>query len=72
MNTKTPTSRRAFLTGGLAAGGALAAAPALAAGDPAILEVQPWASQLGDGVDVKPYGTPSSMRPMSDAGMFPG
>ena len=59
MTDKTPTSRRTFLKGGLAAGGALAAAPALAAGDPAILEVQPWANQLGEGVDVKPYGTPS-------------
>jgi len=60
MTDKTPTSRRTFLKGGLAAGGALAAAPALAAGDPAILEVQPWANELGEGVDVKPYGTPSS------------
>lgn len=59
MTDKTPTSRRNFLKGGLAAGGALAAAPALAAGDPAILEVQPWANQLGEGVDAKPYGTPS-------------
>ncbi|WP_028466950.1 sulfite dehydrogenase [Nisaea denitrificans] len=59
MTEKTPTSRRTFLKGGLAAGGALAAAPALAAGDPAILEVQPWANELGEGVDVKPYGTPS-------------
>ncbi|MEQ8333356.1 sulfite dehydrogenase [Nisaea sp.] len=57
--TPSPTSRRTFLKGGLAAGGALAAAPALAAGDPAILELQPWANQLGEGVDVKPYGTPS-------------
>tara|TARA_E500000318_G_scaffold47941_1_gene45100 strand:+ start:10389 stop:11645 length:1257 start_codon:yes stop_codon:yes gene_type:complete len=59
MTDKTPTSRRTFLKGGLAAGGALATAPALAAGDPAILEVQPWANQLGEGVDAKPYGTPS-------------
>ena len=54
------TSRRAFLKGGLITGGALAAAPALAAGgDLAILEVQPWANQLGEGVDARPYGTPS-------------
>ncbi|MEP3114558.1 sulfite dehydrogenase [Nisaea sp.] len=59
MTDKTPTSRRTFLKGGLAAGGVLAAAPAMAAGDPAILEVQPWASELGEGVDVKPYGMPS-------------
>jgi sulfane dehydrogenase subunit SoxC len=59
MTEKSPTSRRAFLKGGLVAGGALAAAPALADGDPAILERQPWANQLGDGVDAKPYGVPS-------------
>jgi len=59
MTEKTPTSRRNFLKGSLAAGGALAATPALAAGDPAILEVQPWANQLGAGVDVAPYGMPS-------------
>ncbi|WP_193187551.1 sulfite dehydrogenase [Nisaea sediminum] len=59
MTEKTPTSRRNFLKGSLAAGGALAAAPALAAGDPLITEVQPWANQLGAGVDVAPYGMPS-------------
>jgi sulfane dehydrogenase subunit SoxC len=59
MSETTPTSRRAFLKGGLVAGGAMAAGPALASGDPAILEVQPWASQLGDGVDARPYGMPS-------------
>lgn len=63
MTDKTPpappTSRRAFLKGGLVAGGALAATPALASGDPAILEVQPWANQLGEGVDARPYGVPS-------------
>ncbi|WP_420402325.1 sulfite dehydrogenase [Nisaea sp.] len=59
MTEKTPTSRRNFLKGSLAAGGALAATPALAAGDPAILEVQPWANQLGEGVDAAPYGMPS-------------
>lgn len=59
MTEKTPTSRRNFLKGSIAAGGALAATPALAARDPAILEVQPWANQLGEGVDVAPYGMPS-------------
>ncbi|UUX51540.1 sulfite dehydrogenase [Nisaea acidiphila] len=59
MTDKTPTSRRNFLKGSIAAGGALAATPALAAGDPAITEVQPWANQLGEGVDVAPYGMPS-------------
>ena len=54
-------TRRGFLKAGLAAGGAAAAAAttANAAGDPAILEVQPWAQQLGDGVDARPYGSPS-------------
>lgn len=59
--------RRQFLTTGLATGGALAAtalvparALAQAAPDPLITEVQPWAVQLGDGVDVHPYGMPVS------------
>ena len=53
-------SRRAFLRGAAAAGGTLAGAgAALAEGDPLITEVQPWNNQLGDGVDVAPYGKPS-------------
>lgn len=56
---KTPATRRGFLTGSVAAGAALAAGGARAAGDPAITEIQPWAQQLGDGVDVRPYGVPS-------------
>ena len=53
-------SRRAFLRGAAAAGGTLAGAGvALAEGDPLITEVQPWNNQLGDGVDVAPYGKPS-------------
>ena len=52
-------SRRKVLKGGIAVGGSLLAAPALAAGDPAIIEKQPWANELGDGVDVRPYGMPS-------------
>ncbi|KPP84723.1 MAG: sulfane dehydrogenase subunit SoxC [Rhodobacteraceae bacterium HLUCCO07] len=56
---KTP-SRRAFLKGAAAAGGTLAGAGAAhAAGDPEITELQPWMQQLGDGVDVAPYGKPS-------------
>jgi sulfane dehydrogenase subunit SoxC len=53
-------SRRAFLRGALAAGGAVAGATAArAAGpDPLITDVQPWASGLGDGVDATPYGMP--------------
>jgi len=55
-----PTTRRRFLTGSLLAGGAMVAGSrAEAAGDPAILEVQPWAQVLGEGVDARPYGTPS-------------
>jgi sulfane dehydrogenase subunit SoxC len=62
--TKTlSASRRAFLRGGLAAaGGAVAAAGATraaAAGDPAIMELQPWNQFLGEGVDARPYGMPS-------------
>ena len=53
-------SRRGFIAAGLAAGGAMAAGKsANAAGDPAITQVQPWAQQLGDGVDAHPYGSPS-------------
>lgn len=57
---KTPKpSRRSFLRGAAAAGAGLtAAASAKAAGDPLITEVQDWASGLGDGVDVTPYGLP--------------
>ncbi len=61
MSKQNEPSRRSFLKGGLLAGSALAAGstPALAAGDPAILEKQPWSTQLGDGVDARPYGKPS-------------
>ncbi|WP_420347720.1 sulfite dehydrogenase [Pelagibius sp.] len=59
-NGPPPTTRRRFLTASLLAGGAMAAGGrAQAAGDPAILEVQPWAQVLGEGVDARPYGTPS-------------
>ncbi|MDQ2095340.1 sulfite dehydrogenase [Rhodalgimonas zhirmunskyi] len=54
-------SRRAFLRGTIAAGGALAGATmarAQATPDPLITEVQDWASGLGDGVDATPYGLP--------------
>jgi sulfane dehydrogenase subunit SoxC len=56
----TNSSRRAFLRGALAAGGAVAGAGAAkAAGpDPLITEVQAWASGLGDPVDAFPYGMP--------------
>ncbi|WP_428548754.1 sulfite dehydrogenase [Profundibacter sp.] len=56
---KTP-SRRAFLTAGAAAGGAmLTAGPTLAGGDPAITGMQPWRRDLGDPIDDAPYGMPS-------------
>ena len=56
---KSP-SRRAFLKGAAAAGGVLTGAGAArAAGDPLITELQPWTSELGDGVDAAPYGSPS-------------
>jgi sulfane dehydrogenase subunit SoxC len=55
-----PTSRRAFLRGGVAAAAGAVAAGATHAGtpDPLITEVQPWANGLGDGVDATPYGLP--------------
>ncbi|MEO1329910.1 MAG: sulfite dehydrogenase [Pseudomonadota bacterium] len=52
-------SRRRFLTGSLAAGAAVASAGVARADDPAITEMKPWAQFLGDGVDARPYGTPS-------------
>ncbi len=56
----TKPSRRAFLRGALAAGGAVAGATAArAAGpDPLSTEVQPWASGFGEPVDASPYGMP--------------
>ena len=45
MSDTQKTTRRGFLAGGaIAAGGALTAGAARAAGDPAIMEVKPWAS----------------------------
>lgn len=54
------SSRRAFLKGSIAAGGAMigAGAAKAAGSDPLITEVQPWASGFGDGVDATPYGLP--------------
>ncbi len=61
-NSSTPErpQRRAFLKGAaIAAGAATIPAAARANGDPAILELKPWNQQLGEGVDARPYGTPS-------------
>ncbi|MBV1867722.1 MAG: sulfite dehydrogenase [Marinosulfonomonas sp.] len=53
-------SRRSFLKGAAAGGGVLASASvAMAAGDSAITQIKPWNQELGDGVDVSPYGVPS-------------
>ena len=55
-------SRRNFLKGGLAAGGALAAGTVAAparADEPLITEIQDWNRYLGEGVDARPYGMPS-------------
>ena len=53
-------SRRRFLTGAVAAGGALAGARVAAQGaDPLIVNTQPWNQDLGPGVDAAPYGVPS-------------
>ena len=51
--------RQLFAAAGAASAGVAAAGVARAAGDPAILDVQPWAQDLGDGVDARPYGMPS-------------
>ncbi|MEM6276201.1 MAG: sulfite dehydrogenase, partial [Pseudomonadota bacterium] len=54
------TTRRAFLTAAAAGTAGIAAGRAAAEGpDPAITELQPWMQELGDGVDVYPYGMPS-------------
>ncbi|MGV6812696.1 MAG: sulfite dehydrogenase [Brevirhabdus sp.] len=56
---QTSATRRGFLKAGLAAGGAVATAGAAkAAGDPDILEMKDWRTELGDGVDETPYGMP--------------
>lgn len=59
-------SRRSFLRGAVAAGGAATVARAAGAQggppagpDPAITELQPWMQWSGDGVDARPYGLPS-------------
>ncbi len=57
-------SRRHLLKGAAAAGpavmaSALVPARAGATGDPAITEIQDWNRYLGDGVDARPYGSPS-------------
>ena len=60
--TNAKVSRRKLLTGGAALGGLVAgSAAARAAGtpDPLITEIQDWNRYLGDGVDARPYGTPS-------------
>ncbi len=54
-------SRRAFLHGAAATGaGALVAGQVTAGTEPdkLITEIQPWAQELGDGVDAVPYGLP--------------
>ncbi len=55
--SKSGPSRRSLLTTAIAGGAALTV-PARA-NDPAITELQPWMQSLGDGVDARPYGTPS-------------
>ncbi len=55
--SKSGLSRRSLLTTAVAGSAALTV-PARA-NDPAITELQPWMQSLGDGVDARPYGTPS-------------
>ncbi len=62
MSKKFTSSRRKFVISSLAAGSAIVAgnsAKATGSDDPAITKLQPWASELGDGVDASPYGKPS-------------
>lgn len=58
-----PLDRRRFLGAGLAGAGLAASALPLRAQeakpDPLITEVQDWNRYLGEGVDKRPYGTPS-------------
>ncbi len=62
-NKQPGASRRQFLRTGLAGGVALAgtaaASVARAGSDPLITEVQDWNRYPGEGVDARPYGTPS-------------
>ncbi len=61
MKSDTNPTRRSFLRAGLAGGAAIAggAGGAFAAGDPLITEIQDWNRYLGEGVDARPYGSPS-------------
>lgn len=60
MNEFIKTSRRAFLRGSAAVAAGTVAGQTVAqdAPDPAITELQDWASYLGVGVDETPYGLP--------------
>lgn len=64
-SAKGRTTRRGFLSGAAAVGGTLATAglvrPATAESDPENLppNVADWSKYLGEGVDARPYGTPS-------------
>ena len=57
--TRIKTSRRSFLKGSVAVGGAALTASTTANSsqpDPLITEMQEWAQFTGDGVDATPYG----------------
>ena len=67
MREKSPAdlvSRRGFLSAAGLAGAGIAmsrraSAAEAARPDPLITEVQDWQRHLGDGVDKRPYGSPS-------------
>jgi sulfane dehydrogenase subunit SoxC len=61
-SSDTSETRRSFLKGSVATGGAIVAgavAARAASPDKAITEPQEWSQLLGDGVDARPYGKPS-------------
>ena len=55
-------SRRKFLKAGLIGSAGVIAGSGAFGSEKVITELQEWNQQLGDGVDVKPYGSPSKFQ----------